>query len=129
MITAICVCAQECCREAKVDSSLIKGFGICATCSLAVFTEDNYGLACVTGPYFKDDGNDRNVILWLDHRAGEETETINATRHNLLRYTGGSMSIEMEGILLTLFKTLADTHSAKDSLAQESYAQEVVFQV
>jgi len=32
----------------------------------------------------------------LDHRPVEETEKINATNHNLLRYVGGKMSIEME---------------------------------
>lgn len=36
------------------------------------------------------------MILWLDHRPVEETEAINATNHNLLRYVGGKMSIEME---------------------------------
>ncbi|KAA8650040.1 FGGY-family carbohydrate kinase [Aspergillus tanneri] len=45
------------------------------------------------GPNFD---SDRNVILWLDHRPVEETEKINATNHNLLRYVGGKMSIEME---------------------------------
>ncbi|KAK1080690.1 hypothetical protein LTR48_007695, partial [Friedmanniomyces endolithicus] len=51
----------------------------------------------VTGPRFDNaDGNDRNVILWLDHRPVEETKKINATNHNLLRYVGGQMSIEME---------------------------------
>ena len=47
----------------------------------------------MTGPNFD---TDRNVILWLDHRPVEETEKINATNHNLLRYVGGKMSIEME---------------------------------
>lgn len=47
----------------------------------------------VTGPKFE---GDHNVILWLDHRPVTETEKINATNHNLLRYVGGTMSIEME---------------------------------
>lgn len=51
----------------------------------------------VTGPKFDNaDGNDRNVVLWLDHRPEEETDKINATGHNLLKYVGGRMSIEME---------------------------------
>lgn len=51
----------------------------------------------MTGPNFDNkDGNDRNIILWLDHRPVKETELINATDHNLLRYVGGKMSIEME---------------------------------
>jgi ribulose kinase len=50
----------------------------------------------VTGPDFANDGNDRNVVLWLDHRPVEETDRINATNHPLLKYVGGKMSIEME---------------------------------
>lgn len=47
----------------------------------------------MTAPHFK---NDHNIVLWLDHRPEEETAKINATGHNLLRYVGGTMSIEME---------------------------------
>ena len=47
----------------------------------------------VTSP---DYDSDRNVILWLDHRPVKETDVVNATEHNLLRYVGGRMSIEME---------------------------------
>lgn len=50
----------------------------------------------MTGPSFAKSGNDHNVVLWLDHRPDEETKKINATKHNLLRYVGGTMSIEME---------------------------------
>lgn len=44
----------------------------------------------------EEDPEDRNIILWLDHRALEETDAINATGHNLLRYVGGTMNVEME---------------------------------
>ncbi len=64
-----------------------------ATCSLAVFSQDTDEPVSVTGPNFD---NDRNIVLWLDHRPVEETAKINATNHNLLRYVGGTMSIEME---------------------------------
>jgi ribulose kinase len=43
-----------------------------------------------------NDGNDQNVILWLDHRPVAEAGVINATNHDLLRYVGGNMSAEME---------------------------------
>jgi FGGY-family pentulose kinase len=82
--------------ESSVDPKLIKGIGFDATCSLAVFTDDTDEPQPVTGPDFSNDGNDRNVILWLDHRPVEETDKINATKHKLLRYVGGKMSIEME---------------------------------
>lgn len=87
-------------KKVVADSSAkpetIKGIGFDATCSLAVFTHDTDEPVPVTGPDFTNDGNDRNVILWLDHRPIEETEKINATGHNLLRYVGGTMSVEME---------------------------------
>ncbi|KAI3341549.1 Nup93/Nic96-domain-containing protein [Ustulina deusta] len=92
----ICHCVQRVVHQSGVDSSLIKGIGFDATCSLAVFAHDTDEPVTVTGPDFENDGNDRNVILWLDHRPVEETEKINATGHNLLRYVGGKMSIEME---------------------------------
>ena len=80
--------------QGRVDPKTVQGIGFDATCSLAVFTHDTDEPVSVTGPEFK--GNDHNVILWLDHRPEEETKKINATEHNLLRYVGGTMSIEME---------------------------------
>lgn len=58
-----------------------------------MFSNVNDEPVSVTGPNFD---SDRNVILWLDHRPVEEAEKINATNHNLLRYVGGKMSVEME---------------------------------
>ncbi|KAI1825098.1 Nup93/Nic96-domain-containing protein [Xylaria intraflava] len=92
----ICLCVQRVVTKSNVDGSSIKGIGFDATCSLTVFSHDTDEPIPVTGPDFANDGNDRNVILWLDHRPVEETEKINATGHNLLRYVGGTMSIEME---------------------------------
>ncbi|KAI1418220.1 Nup93/Nic96-domain-containing protein [Hypoxylon sp. FL1857] len=92
----ICHCVQRVVHQSGVDVTSIKGIGFDATCSLAVFSQDDDLPVTVTGPDFENDGNDRNVILWLDHRPVEETDLINATGHNLLRYVGGKMSIEME---------------------------------
>ncbi|KAI1105039.1 Nup93/Nic96-domain-containing protein [Jackrogersella minutella] len=92
----ICHCVQRVVHQSGVDVDHIKGIGFDATCSLTVFSEDEDLPVTVTGPNFENDGHDRNVILWLDHRPVEETEKINATGHNLLRYVGGKMSIEME---------------------------------
>ena len=79
-----------------IDTSTVRGIGFDATCSLAVFSHDTDEPVSVTGPNFDKSGNDHNVVLWLDHRPVEETKKINATKHNLLRYVGGTMSIEME---------------------------------
>ncbi|TVY21430.1 putative sugar kinase [Lachnellula arida] len=92
----ICQCVHRALDQHNIDPTTVRGMGFDATCSLAVFTHDTDEPQTVTGPDFKNDGNDRNVILWLDHRPVEETAKINATGHNLLRYVGGKMSIEME---------------------------------
>ncbi|KAK3683620.1 FGGY family of carbohydrate kinase [Podospora appendiculata] len=92
----ICTCVKQVIEESKVDPSTVQGIGFDATCSLAVFTHDTDEPVPVTGPDFANDGNDRNVVLWLDHRPLAETEQINNTKHNLLRYVGGKMSPEME---------------------------------
>lgn len=92
----ICMCVQRALSQHNIDPETIRGIGFDATCSLAVFSHDTNEPITVTGPNFINDGNDRNVILWLDHRPVEETAKVNATGHNLLRYVGGKMSIEME---------------------------------
>ncbi|KAB8339190.1 hypothetical protein FH972_022125 [Carpinus fangiana] len=93
----ICTSIRTAMNQHNIDASTVRGIGFDATCSLAVFSHDTDEPMCVTGPNFDNkDGNDRNVILWLDHRPEKETAKINATKHNLLRYVGGTMSIEME---------------------------------
>ena len=37
-----------------------------------------------------------NVIMWLDHRAAGQAERINATQHEVLKYIGGKISLEMQ---------------------------------
>lgn len=92
----ICRSVQRALSQANIDASTIRGIGFDATCSLAVFTHDTNQPVSVTAPSFDNSANDHNVILWLDHRPVNETAKINATKHNLLRYVGGTMSIEME---------------------------------
>lgn len=41
-----------------------------------------------------DNGN--NVIMWLDHRAGDQAKKINSTQHKVLQYVGGKVSLEMQ---------------------------------
>ncbi|PYH28501.1 FGGY-family carbohydrate kinase [Aspergillus neoniger CBS 115656] len=89
----ICVAVQRAISQHNIDTETVRGIGFDATCSLSVFSNVTNEPISVTGPDFN---SDRNVILWLDHRPVEETEKINATNHNLLRYVGGKMSIEME---------------------------------
>lgn len=89
----ICSSVHRILNQHNIDPTTIRGLAFDATCSLAVFSHDTDEPVSVTGPKFD---NDRNIVLWLDHRPVEETAKINATKHNLLRYVGGTMSIEME---------------------------------
>ncbi len=77
--------------EAAISPDLVKGIGFDATCSLVVL--DRHG-----GPLTASTSGDkqRNVIVWMDHRAIEEARLINDTQDEVLRYVGGSISPEME---------------------------------
>ena len=92
----ICDSVKRAVIQNNINVHSIRGIGFDATCSLAVFSHDTDEPVSVTGPSFDKSNNDHNVVLWLDHRPDEETKKINATKHNLLRYVGGTMSIEME---------------------------------
>jgi D-ribulokinase len=77
--------------EAAIPSDAVKGIGFDATCSLVVLASDG---APVTVSGSGDP--QRNVIVWMDHRAVGEARGINDTGHDVLRYVGGSISPEME---------------------------------
>lgn len=75
----------------NVNPSTIKGIGFDATCSLACL--DRNGQPLSASP---SGNNQRNVILWMDHRALQEAEEINNFNHPVLQYVGGKISPEME---------------------------------
>lgn len=90
---SICYCVRHCVHEAGIDPIEVFGISFDATCSLVVLDEST-GEPAPVGPNFED--SNQNVILWMDHRAPEETAAINATNDKCLKYVGGQMSIEME---------------------------------
>jgi FGGY-family pentulose kinase len=69
----------------------IRGVGFDATCSLVVLGENGTPL-----PVGNPDYPDRNIMLWMDHRAVKQAERINATGQKVLNYVGGQISPEME---------------------------------
>lgn len=89
----VCACVRSVAAMAPEGPSSIRGLGFDATCSLVVLNKDTSEPIAV-GPNFAD--RDQNVILWMDHRAEEETRQINSTGDPCLQYVGGKMSIEME---------------------------------
>ena len=88
---AICASVREAVAEAGIDPAAVAGIGFDATCSLVVLGEG--GTSLPVGP-----SNDpaRDIIVWMDHRAVEQAERINAGAHEVLKYVGGRISPEME---------------------------------
>lgn len=69
----------------------IRGIGFDATCSLVVLGGKGEPLP-VGDPHHPE----RNIMVWMDHRALEQAERINASGHRVLDYVGGRISPEME---------------------------------
>lgn len=82
---------REALVRAKAEPSDVAGIGFDATCSLVVV--DGAGRPVTVSPTGRDE---QNVIVWMDHRAQEQTARINQTGHEVLKYVGGGVSPEME---------------------------------
>ena len=96
---AVWSCISKACkdvvREAKIDPSEVKGIGFDATCSLAVADTSGRPMSVSPGKWGVGDEH-HNIILWADHRAVDEAAAINASGSHVLKYVGGTMSLEME---------------------------------
>ena len=89
--TAVCGSVRGALRQAAVDPADIAGIGFDATCSLVVLGPG--GTPLPVGP---SNDPDRNIIVWMDHRAVPQAARINATNHPVLQFVGGVISPEME---------------------------------
>ncbi|MBO0344269.1 FGGY-family carbohydrate kinase [Roseibium limicola] len=88
---AVCAVTRESLQNASVDAASIAGIGMDATCSLVVIGPEGQPL-----PVGDADHPERNIIVWMDHRALDQAARINATGHEVLRYVGNQISPEME---------------------------------
>ena len=88
---ASCSAVRAAMVEAALSPDAVKGIGFDATCSLVVLDGRGAPLTVSTSG-----DNQRNVIVWMDHRASAEARLINETQDEVLRYVGGSISPEME---------------------------------
>lgn len=86
-----CLVVRRAMEQASVGSENIAGLGFDATCSLVVLDEE--GEPVSVSPTAE---RARNVIVWMDHRAVEQADRINAGNHEVLRFVGGTISPEME---------------------------------
>lgn len=89
--TAIGDALREAMSLAAVEPSQVKGIGFDATCSMVVVGADGKPLPASPGG-----DPQRNVIVWMDHRAVDQARRINEMGHSVLSYVGGRISPEME---------------------------------
>lgn len=105
---AVCASVRKAMAEAELTPDDIAGIGFDATCSLVVLGPE--GTPLPVGPH---GDADRDIIVWMDHRAIGQAERINATRHPVLAYVGRTISPEMETPkLLWLKENLPATYDA-----------------
>lgn len=105
--SAICAAVRETIGGAGIDPAAVGGIGFDATCSLVLLAE---GGAPLTASRSGDD--QRNIIVWMDHRAVDQAKRINATGHSVLQYVGGVISPEMETPkILWLKENLPDSYT------------------
>ncbi|CAK7257921.1 MULTISPECIES: FGGY-family carbohydrate kinase [unclassified Shinella] len=88
---AVCASVREAVAKAGVAPGQVASLGFDATCSLVVLGEG--GKPLPVGP---SEDPERDIIVWMDHRAVAQVERINAKGHDVLRYVGGIISPEME---------------------------------
>ncbi|XP_051553571.1 FGGY carbohydrate kinase domain-containing protein isoform X3 [Myxocyprinus asiaticus] len=74
-----------------IDPNAVRGIGFDATCSL-VALDGNFQPVAVNQTGVKE----RNVLMWMDHRAAEQASRITAMNHKVLQGVGGVMSPEMQ---------------------------------
>jgi FGGY-family pentulose kinase len=97
---AVCRVTRACREEAGIAAEAVAGISYDATCSLVALGRDGAPI-----PVNDEGAAERNIIVWMDHRAVAETEEINAGGYEVLKYVGGRLSPEMETPKLKWLKT------------------------
>jgi D-ribulokinase len=88
---AVCKAVKQAVTQAALPPAQIAGIGFDATCSLVVLGRGGQPL-----PVGASEQPERNIVVWMDHRAVEQAQRINAGGHDVLKYVGGRISPEME---------------------------------
>lgn len=88
---AVAATVREAVSLAGISAQTVHGIGFDATCSLVVLGPG--GAPLTVSP---SGDRERNIIVWMDHRAIEQARRINDTGEGVLRYVGGTISPEME---------------------------------
>ncbi|KAG6546609.1 hypothetical protein Mapa_011798 [Marchantia paleacea] len=87
----VCAAVRAACKNANISGAEICGIGFAATCSLVAIGADDSPVSVS----WSGDAR-RNVIVWMDHRAIDQAERINATKSPVLQHVGGALSPEMQ---------------------------------
>jgi D-ribulokinase len=87
---AVTLAVNEAVEASGLPPEAVRGMGFDATCSLVALDRDARPLS--VSP---TEAPERDVIVWMDHRAADDAERINAGGHETLRYVGGRISPEM----------------------------------
>ncbi|SGY19888.1 BQ5605_C017g08369 [Microbotryum silenes-dioicae] len=95
---------QDVLKSSKVSNATVKGIGFDATCSLAVCNLEDGSPVPVNPSAWSGEHHSggpegepvHDIILWADHRAYKEAKDINATGSMVLKFVGGTISLEME---------------------------------
>lgn len=88
---AVCDAVRTAVAQAGVAPEEVKGIGFDAACSMVVLDRDMAPLSVS-----RSGAPERNVIVWMDHRATEQAERVNALGHSVLDFVGGRISPEMQ---------------------------------
>ncbi|MEP1536379.1 MAG: FGGY-family carbohydrate kinase [Paracoccaceae bacterium] len=89
--SCVCKSVKDAMAQARVPISSVKGIGFDATCSLVVLDRDANPLSISASGDAA-----RNIIVWMDHRASDQADQINAQGQDVLAYVGGTISPEMQ---------------------------------
>jgi D-ribulokinase len=88
--SAVASAVREAVEASGLPAEDVRGVGLDATCSLVVLDREARPLS--VSP---TDAPERDVIVWMDHRAVDDSGRINGGGHEALRYVGGRISPEM----------------------------------
>lgn len=88
---AVCASVRESVARSAIDPAEVMGIGFDATCSLVLSGPGGEPLPVGDAAH-----PERDIIVWMDHRALDQAERINAQGHDVLKYVGGRISPEME---------------------------------
>jgi FGGY-family pentulose kinase len=86
-----CDAVRDAVAAARVAPQAVAAIGFDATCSLVAVGPGDTPVSVAA-----DGDPARDIVMWMDHRAGSEQAAINATHDAALAYVGGEVSIEME---------------------------------